>query len=92
MAQLTLNIAVDQETYSILCDALRIYNDLSAKDKESVADQYELLKISIAAYNSTAEKVSKDLEAASAAFTFYIRPSSTSLFYVAYLLPEKVQF
>ena len=92
MNQLTLNIGVDHETYSIFCDALRIYNELSAKDKESVASQYELLKNSIAAYNSIAENAHKDLETASAEFTFYIRPNSTSLFYVAYLLPEKVQF
>ena len=92
MNQLTLNIGVDHETYSIFCDALRIYNELSAKDKESVASQYELLKNSIAAYNSIAENAHKDLVTASAEFTFYIRPNSTSLFYVAYLLPEKVQF
>ncbi len=92
VAQLTLNATADQETYSILCDGLRIYNELSAADKESVADQYSLLKSSVASYNSTAENINKDQVTASVAFTFFIRPNSTSLLYVAYLLPEKVQF
>lgn len=92
MNQLTLNIGADQETFEILTDALRIYNALSAKDKKSVSSQYDLLKNSVAAYNAAAQTLSKDIETASEKFAYYIRPSSTSLFYIAYLLPEKVRF
>jgi len=90
MSQLTLNISADEETFALLTDALQIYGELSENDKQSVVTQYELLKNSIIAYNGAADALNQDTEAASAQFTFYIRPSSTSLLYIAYLLPEKV--
>ena len=78
-----------QEKYIKMCEVINIYNHLSDKDKESIADKYEILKSFVLEYNAEATATN---EASTAIVNYTAMVDASMVAFAAYTFIKKFRF